>query len=155
MADGLNFISDSEDRNLREGPISFPCFTFQSPNQWLRVLINQKPSMANHTSAKVPASRISRRLSGAPETLNPNPTNRDVLTVCDQCTARAFGWHWPIFDGIVICHPRVLSWRPLLAPRRSPCASPWLANQQKRNVSDCPYSLHSRNCIRFSSAALP
>ena len=51
-------------------------------------------------------------------TLNPNPTNRDLLTVCDQCTARAFGWHWPIFDGIVICHPRVLSRRPLLAPRK-------------------------------------
>jgi hypothetical protein len=51
-------------------------------------------------------------------TLNPKPTNRDVLTVCDQCTARACGWHWPIFDGIVICHPRVLSRRPLLAPRK-------------------------------------
>ena len=35
----------------------------------VRVLMNQKPSMANHTSAKIPASRISRRLSGAPEAM--------------------------------------------------------------------------------------
>ena len=106
-------------RNLREGPISFPCFTFSEPEPMVKGA--DKPEKIHgepHTSAKVPASRISRRLSGAPETLNPNPTNRDVLTVCDQCTARAFGWHWPIFDGIVICHPRVLSWRPLLTPRK-------------------------------------
>ena len=41
----------------------------QSPNQWLRVLINQNPSIANHTSAKMPATRTSRRDSGAPETI--------------------------------------------------------------------------------------
>src|SRR6266576_1099236 len=52
-------------------------------------------------------------------TLNPNPTNRDVLTVCERRTPRACGWHWPTFDGIVICHPSVLSRRPLLAPRKA------------------------------------
>jgi hypothetical protein len=42
---------------------------FQSPNQWLRVLINQNPSIANHTSAKMPATRTSRRDNGAPDTI--------------------------------------------------------------------------------------
>jgi hypothetical protein len=46
---------------------------FQSPNQWLRVLINQKPSIANHTSAKMPATRTSRLDSGAPETYPEHP----------------------------------------------------------------------------------
>ena len=36
MADGLNFISDSEDRNLREGPISFACFTFSEPEPMVK-----------------------------------------------------------------------------------------------------------------------
>ena len=41
--------------------VSTPSGTgFQSPNQWLRVLINQNPSIANHTNAKMPATRTSR-----------------------------------------------------------------------------------------------
>jgi hypothetical protein len=36
VADGLNFISDSEDRNLREGPISFACFTFSEPEPMVK-----------------------------------------------------------------------------------------------------------------------
>jgi hypothetical protein len=49
---------------------------FQSPNQWLRVLMNQNPSMANHTSAKIPARRISRRVSGAPEAMRSTLSSR-------------------------------------------------------------------------------
>jgi hypothetical protein len=48
----------------------------QSPNQWLKVLINQNPSIANHTSAKMPASRISRRVSGAPEAMRSTLSSR-------------------------------------------------------------------------------
>jgi len=56
----IRFSSNQQYKFLR--PIAV-----QSPNQWLRVLINQNASIANHTSAKMPASRISRRVSGAPE----------------------------------------------------------------------------------------
>jgi hypothetical protein len=57
--------------------VYFPCFTcFQSPNQWFRVLMNQNPSIANHTSAKMPASLISRPVSGAPEAMRRTRSSR-------------------------------------------------------------------------------
>jgi len=57
-----------------------------SPNQWLRVPRNQKPSIANHTSAKMPATRTSRLDSGAPETtrstLSSKPSAAGSITRC-------------------------------------------------------------------------
>jgi hypothetical protein len=40
---------------------------FHSPSQWNRVATNQKASIPNHASAKIPAARTSRGVIGTPE----------------------------------------------------------------------------------------